>query len=129
MSVVLLAHGQPAAALSELERLESALTTAPSDVAVYFPAVLEALGRTAEAERARAEAEAKFGKTDPFQVGFMYAAHHDTDRALLWWERALLQHDIRLGRIKSAPAMALNPQLASDPRYKTLLRKMNLPET
>ena len=126
-AVVLLANGEAAAALSELQR--AATLSRDKWYAAYLPAVLEALGRTAEAERARADAVARLGKTEPFQIGFMFAAHRDLDQAFTWWERALLQHDTDMVYIKTVPAFARFPQLASDPRFKALLRKMNLPET
>jgi TolB-like protein len=129
-SMALLALGQPAAALHELEAELARPSGSPLRyLPVFVPAALDALGRTTEAARARADAESKFGKTDPYEVGFMYAAGNDLERAFAWWDRAVAQHDIGLTYLKTAPEFALKPQLASDPRFKALLRKMKLPET
>ena len=119
--------GQPAAALSALESPAAATQRFARDV--YLPAVLEALGRTAEADRALADIESRLGKSAPFTVGLAYAAHNDLERAFVWWDRALLQHDFDLSYLTMVPTLALKPQLGSDPRFKALLRKMNLPET
>ena len=125
-AVALLAHGQPADALSELERVPDPKR---SGLAVELPRVLDALGRTADADQARAELQAKYGKSDPYWIGFMYAAHSDLDQAFVWWERAFEQHDTDLVYIKMVPSYLFKPQLAADPRYQALLRKLNLPDT
>ena len=126
LSLALLAQGQPAAALTELERKPN-LTR--HIFLFLLPRVLEALGRTQEAEHARVDAEAKYGKSDPYEIGLMYMAHKDLVRAFAWWDRAFQQHDTDLVYIKMAPAFALMPDLAVEPRFRALLRKMNLPET
>jgi tetratricopeptide (TPR) repeat protein len=120
---VQLALGQPGAALAE-----NALESDAMYRANGLPQVLDALGRTHEADRARADFIRKFGGPHPHYAALMFAAHGDLDQAFAWWDRALQQHDTDLPRLKMAPAYALMPQLAADPRFKALLRKMNLPE-
>ncbi len=121
---VQMALGQPGAALAE-----NALESDAMYRANGLPQVLDALGRTHEADQARADFIRKFGGPHPHYAALMFAAHGDLDQAFIWWDRALQQHDTDLPRVKMAPAYALMPQLAADPRFKTLLRKMNLPET
>ena len=120
---VQMALGQPGAALAE-----NALESDAMYRANGLPQVLDALGRTHEADQARADFIRKFGGPHPHYAALMFAAHGDLDQAFAWWDRALQQHDTDLPRLKMAPAYALMPQLAADPRFKALLRKMNLPQ-
>ena len=117
------ALGRPAAALTEIERESN-----PEIRAYIVPSVLDALDRTPEADRARANAERMYGEQFPYRIGQMFAAHKDLVKAFAWWNRAFQQHDNELMYLKGAPAETSMPQLAADPRYKALLRKMNLPE-
>ena len=90
--------------------------------------MLAALGRTAESDHARAEAEATFGDVFPYSIGCIYAAQGNLTRAFEWWDRALRERDPDLpSSIKFAPLTTGAPSLATDPRYKALLRKLNLP--
>jgi hypothetical protein len=54
-----------------------------------------------------------------------YAFRGRSDEARRWLERAYAQKEPSLFYIKAYPA--LNP-LKADPRFKALLKKMNLPE-
>jgi hypothetical protein len=54
-----------------------------------------------------------------------YACRNDRNLALQWLDRAYKQKDASLAEIVGEP---LFKNLASDPRYKAFLRKMNLPE-
>ena len=49
----------------------------------------------------------------------------EVDQAFEWLDRAFLQKDIVVAYIKGEPLLK---SLERDPRYKTFLRKMNLPE-
>jgi len=117
---VLLAMGKPADALSELE-LE------PHGVfrETGRPLVLDALGRRAEADRAIALAERKFGNGMAFQIAYFYVARRDFDRTFYWLERAYKQRDGGLSDLKIDPHFR---GLKTDPRYKAMLRKVGLPE-
>jgi hypothetical protein len=55
----------------------------------------------------------------------VYAYRGDNDQALDWLDRAYRQKDLGLVEIVGEP---LFKNLATDPRYKAFLRKMNLPE-
>jgi len=55
----------------------------------------------------------------------VYAFRGQSDEAIHWLERAYVQKNVYLYYIKSD---WLLKHLGSDPRYKALLRKMNLPE-
>jgi hypothetical protein len=54
-----------------------------------------------------------------------YAYRGDHDLAFQWLDRAYQQKDRSLEEILGEP---LFKNLASDPRFKAFLRKMNLPE-
>jgi TolB-like protein/Flp pilus assembly protein TadD len=69
---------------------------------------------------------AKYGKGSAYQIASVYAWEGDKDRVFEWLEKSYTQHDAGLIFIKVDPG--LRGHLRSDPRYKALLRKMNLPE-
>jgi len=117
---VLLSLGKPAEALTELE-LEPFFVFRETG----RPLVLDALGRRAEADQAIRLAEKKFGEGMAFQIAYFYVARKDVDRTFYWLERAYKQHDEGLSDLKIDPHFR---SLESDPRYKTLLRKVGLPE-
>jgi hypothetical protein len=58
-------------------------------------------------------------------VAQAYAHRGEHDLALEWLERAYEQKDSSLGEIVGEH---LFKSMASDPRFKAFLRKMNLPE-
>jgi hypothetical protein len=90
-----------------------------------LPVVLQAAGLNAEADEALEAQIAKLADTDAYFVAMTYAHRGDRDQALLWLERAYKQKDIGLTVIVGEP---LFKNLADDPRYKTFLRKLKLPE-
>jgi TolB-like protein len=117
---VLLARGEPQAALSEFER-----ESAPQFRDVGRPFALDALGRRSEADRDIALAEQNWANGMAWNIGQFYASRNDPDRAFSWWERAYRQHDGGMSYLKMDPICS---KLHRDPRYEALLRKMNLPE-
>jgi hypothetical protein len=60
-----------------------------------------------------------------YQIAEAYARRGEADKALEWVERAFRQRDEGLRSMKTD---RLVDQLRSDPRYKSLLRTINLPE-
>jgi tetratricopeptide (TPR) repeat protein len=92
---------------------------------VALPIVLQAAGRTDEADTAlRAQIE-QWGDTSASYVALSYAHRGDHDLALEWLERAYEQRDPALIEVLRDPLFG---SLASDPRYQAFLRKMKLPE-
>ena len=59
-----------------------------------------------------------------YQTAEVYAHRHDLDRAFEWLERAYAFGDTGLSFVKSDPLLR---NLRADPRYRGLLKKMNLP--
>jgi adenylate cyclase len=60
-----------------------------------------------------------------YQISYVYAGRGDTERALSWLERAYRRHDSGLLSLINDP-MLVNLQDA--PRFKTIVRKLKLPE-
>ena len=60
-----------------------------------------------------------------YQIAAIYAWRGDKDQAFAWLDRAFAQHDGGLIYLKLDTPMA---SLRTDPRYRVLRRKMNLPE-
>jgi TolB-like protein len=117
---VLMYRGALDAALAELERepgerFREALR----------PTLLDALGRVHEANGALATFQAKFGSLAPYAVADVYARRNDLDRAFDWLDRAYRQREPSMVSVRWDPDLS---NLRPDPRYKALLRKMNLPE-
>jgi TolB-like protein/Tfp pilus assembly protein PilF len=117
---VLLARGEPQAALSEFER-----ESAPQFRDVGVPFALDALGQRSDADRAIALAEQKHGNGMAWNIACFYGSRSESDRAFYWLERAYRQHDGGMRELKIEPTLR---NLRRDVRYKALLHKMNLPE-
>jgi tetratricopeptide (TPR) repeat protein len=120
LAKVLLAQGKPAAAL--------AMAQQESDEANrldILPIALQAAGHQPEADAALNTLDSKFGDTDAFCIAMNYAYRNNRNLALQWLERAYKQKDGGFVEIIGEP---LFRNLASDPRFKAFLRKMNLPE-
>jgi adenylate cyclase len=60
-----------------------------------------------------------------YQIGMVFAWRNDRERALEWLERAYQQRD---GGLEDLKVSALLHNVREEPRYKALLRRMNLPD-
>jgi serine/threonine protein kinase/TolB-like protein/Tfp pilus assembly protein PilF len=83
------------------------------------------LGHTKESQQALEQLIAQHATEASFQIAEIYAWRGEKDQAFEWLEHAYRQRDGGLSDIKTDPPLA---GLRSDPRYRALLRKMNLPE-
>src|ERR1043166_2773219 len=83
-------------------------------------------GQRAEAEKqiALLHELAKTRYIRPFYVASIYATLGDKDKALAELEKSFAERDCYLGRISVDPFM---DPLRDDPRFKDLLKRMNLP--
>ena len=86
---------------------------------VSLPAVLDRLGRRAEADEALKAQIAQWGGRTHLLWRDTYADRGDHTTALQWLERAYEQHDSGLNEILSEPIYRTAP-------YRAFLRKMNL---
>jgi TolB-like protein len=87
---------------------------------IYF-----AQHRKRDSDAALAKAIAHNADSWASAIAKVYAFRGEANEALQWLERAYAQHDEDLYFIKGDPQLR---SLESDPRYKTFLHKMNLPE-
>jgi TolB-like protein/predicted Zn-dependent protease len=123
-------HGYLAKTLLMQGKSEAALIMVQQEIdestrLAYLAIVLLAVDRQSEAEEALNLLIRDWGDTVAFYVAKVYAYRGDHDLALEWLERAYRQKDATLTEIVGEH---LFKNLASDPRYKAFLRKMNLPE-
>jgi TolB-like protein/Tfp pilus assembly protein PilF len=117
---VLLAHNQPEAALTEMQKEGDDATRLGGSAMAYF-----ALRRKADSDEALAQMLKDQAKHNPFYIAQVYAFRGESDEAFKWLDRAYEQKDLSLSHIKGDVPFKT---LESDPRYKAFLKKMNLPE-
>ncbi len=70
----------------------------------------------------------RFGQSDPYTVARAYGWCGQTDEALRWLERAYDRRPGDLALVKSDFSSPVFSGLRANPRFKAILRKMNLPE-
>lgn len=137
LGVTALLEGNPKAALPEFERAGDSLRLAGAALAEHD------LGHARESQQALDEliADARKGEApaleqargrDPggwsggsYHVAEVYAWRGERDQAFEWLDRAYARRDFRLSYLKYDPLLA---KLRGDPRYTTLLRRLNLPD-
>ena len=90
-----------------------------------FSMIYWAMGRRKESDASLKLLNEKYGKDDPYGMAAVFAYRGDADAAFAWLDRAYGLREESLTMIKVDPVLA---SLRGDPRYKALLRKMNLPE-
>jgi serine/threonine protein kinase/TolB-like protein/Tfp pilus assembly protein PilF len=83
------------------------------------------LGHSQASQRAMDELSAKFAKDCAYCVAAASAWRGEKDEAFKWLEQALEQRESDVTEIKYDP---LYTSLRGEPRFKALLRKLNLPE-
>jgi TolB-like protein/DNA-binding winged helix-turn-helix (wHTH) protein/Tfp pilus assembly protein PilF len=83
------------------------------------------LGHAKESQQALDEAIAKVSQSAAYQIAEAYAGRGEPDQAFEWLERAYRQRDGGLTGLRRDPLLI---SLRSDPRYKAMLKKINLPE-
>ncbi len=83
------------------------------------------LGHATESQHALEEAIRKYRDALSYQYAIVYAWRNDKDAAFHWLERAFQVHDAGLPYLKHDRFVA---NLRSDPRYRAILKKLNLPQ-
>lgn len=84
-----------------------------------------ALGHRRESQQALDQLITESGQDSAFEIAEVYAWRGEKDRAFVWLDKAYVQQRIEICFIK---ANAFLKGLEADPRFRSLLRKMNLPE-
>jgi tetratricopeptide (TPR) repeat protein len=117
---LLLARGDHAAAALEMQHETTDEGRQAGLAMVYF-----ALGRKADSDAALARMIEQHSNEYAFYIAEVYAFRGRPDEFMHWLERAYAQKDPYLVYLK---VELPDKSLASDPRYKAFLKKMNLPE-
>lgn len=117
---ILLLRGQPKGALKEME----AEVTSSRDVGLAL--AYQALGRRAESAAALARVTHSGGGLYSTDIATVHAYRGELTLAFDWFNRAIAAREIKL--VHTLPLDPLLASLRADPRYSTLLRKMNLPQ-
>ncbi len=115
----LLVSGDPDGALAAAQHEEPAVRSSALAL-VYW-----ALHRRSESDSALKETIASQSESNAYGIAWQYAYRGDRDAALKWLNRAYALKDPCIYAIKGEPLLAT---LVADPRYKAILRKMNLPD-
>jgi TolB-like protein len=115
---ILLAKGDPAAALREIESDKEVREDCSCLVLAY-----DALGRKGEADAALANLEKHHTNYNAYQIALVYANRGELDQAFGWLDRAYRQRDGQLLGLKVSP---WTKNLRSDPRFNALIRKLGL---
>ena len=116
-----LVQGKPTTLLAFAQTIHENESLRLADIAI----ATHALNRDAESNEALAKLIAEFSTTAPVAIAKVYAWRDDRDHALEWLARAYDLGDVYLEHAKFDVAYS---QFRDDPRFKKLLRKMNLPE-
>ncbi len=83
------------------------------------------LGRKTDSDTALAALRNTLSDQAAFNIAEIHAFRKEFDQAFAWLDRAFRQHDERCMYVKSDPLLGA---LHADPRFKTYLRRMNLPQ-
>ncbi len=119
-ALLALREGRPAEALTLFQRNREERTRLVGTAFAQHD-----LGHRAEARQALDALIAKYGDVYPVQVAAVYAWRGEHDRAFEWLDRAYARRDPDLGSIREKEGMLRD--LPNDPRFKQLLRRMDLP--
>jgi TolB-like protein/Tfp pilus assembly protein PilF len=119
LSKVLIARGQPEAALAAIEKESSEAWRL-----IGLPLAYHALGRGAESDAALRELTQKFAGEWAYQIAEVHAFRGEIDEAFAWLDRAYAQRDGGFSEMKGDPLLK---NLEGDPRYKAFMRKKKLP--
>jgi TolB-like protein/DNA-binding winged helix-turn-helix (wHTH) protein/Flp pilus assembly protein TadD len=82
-------------------------------------------GHEQESKRVLDALIAQHGENSPYAIAGVYAWRGERDKALEWLERSYTRRDSDISGIKRDPLLT---GLQSDPRYRALLKRLNLPE-
>jgi TolB-like protein/Tfp pilus assembly protein PilF len=120
LAMLSLCEGKPAEALAIFQRNHEEKTR------LWGTAIAQRdLHHSREASQALGTLIAKYGSAYPIAIASVYAWWGENDRAFEWLDRAYAQHDPELGSIREKEG--LWREARNDPRFRVLLRKLNLP--
>lgn len=113
-------------AIDALKKAARLADTNPSSLG-YLGNVYAAAGKKAEAQKVLEELKelSKQRYVSPFYTACVYAGLNDKDLAFEWLERAYQERSFFMAILKTETSL---DNLRPDPRFKDLLKRMNLPE-
>jgi TolB-like protein/Flp pilus assembly protein TadD len=120
LALLAIKRGNAQTALDELEHEPEEAFRLTGRAIAY-----DALGRSADANRALAELERKYADMAFYGFLMIYASRNDLDQAFYWLDRGYEKRDDGL---PLAPMDYFLRNLHGDPRWQKFLRKMNLSE-
>ena len=120
LGTALLLQGKADAALQEMQQ-----ETDEGWRLSALPLAFHALGRRSESDASLAALKSKYAGEMAYQIAEVHAFRGEVDLAFDWLERAYDQRDGGMTNIKGDRLLR---GLLGDPRYKSLLRKLKLPE-
>jgi TolB-like protein len=120
LGTVLLAAGSLDAALSQMQQV-----TPDCGGDAGLALVYHSMKRHAESDAALARTTKAHALSSAYAIAQVHAYRGEIDQAFTWLDRAYLQKDVALYRVKGDPLLG---NLQSDARYQKFLRKMNLLE-
>jgi TolB-like protein len=117
-------YAEAIAALEKARRLD----VNPSSLG-YLGYVYAAAGKTAEARKALEDLRglSKHRYVSPYNFALIYGSLNAKDQTFDWLERAYQDRAYDMALLRTENWGLDNDDLRSDPRYKDLLRRMNLP--
>ena len=119
LSTVFLLEGRPADALASSKRI----SVEPFRL-MHAASAQHSLGRAREAGEALDALIAGHAQSAAYQIACVHAWRGEHDRAFEWLDRAYAQRDAGLAWLKTDPLLR---GLRGNPRFATLLGKLNLP--
>jgi serine/threonine-protein kinase len=114
-----LREGQTESALAHFQRAGEGFRQAGIAMAEYT------LGHERESQQALDELKAKYAAGFTYQIAQVYAWRGEKDLAFEWLDRAYVEHDSGMPRLRGDPVFST---LQDDPRYAALVKKMGFPE-
>jgi serine/threonine-protein kinase len=117
LTVTLVLQGHPQEARMTIGSPTSALRL------TAIATVEHSLGHVAEAQRAVDDLIAKYGESQPYNVARALGWRGDRNGAFEWLDRAIAQNDPWMS-VLTDPLLS---KLRNDPRYQSMLRRLNLP--
>jgi len=120
LAMAFLGSGRNAQALAEIQRETDDAWRKTGLPFVYF-----ALGRRAAADAALETLKTEYAYSSAFNIAEVYAYQGEKKPAFGWLDRALRQRDAGMLWLKTN---AHFKDLRDDPRYRALLKRLNLPE-
>jgi len=113
-------------AIAALEKARQIDVNNPSNLG-YLGYVYAAAGKKEEAQKVLEELKELSNRryVSPYNIASIYAGLNDKDRAFEWLERAYQDRSFYMALLKAETVL---DNLRPDPRFKDLLKRMNLPE-